>query len=337
MQYPVSCRFFYSGEHSSRGRSRVANFDVTIAGELNLDLILYGLPEQLTPERELLASEMALTLGSSSAIVAHNLASLGNRVGFISCIGGDQFGQAALERLRQAGVDISKLLKKPEPAKTGLTIILQREGWRNLLTYPGTILDLQLEDLDFDYLSSSRHFHLSSFYLQRNLRPRVPELLKRLKAAGLTTSLDCNDDPADRWDKDLIEALRYVDVFLPNAREAMRITAQSSIEEAVERLARVVTVLVVKLGAKGALARRGTEEHFSPGLKIDVVDPVGAGDSFDAGFLHQFIRGADLAACLRAGNVAGALSTTCPGGTEAFRDRDRRDRFYREHEGDEQA
>jgi sugar/nucleoside kinase (ribokinase family) len=309
----------------------VPNFDVTIAGELNLDLILYGLPDQLTPERELLASEMMLTLGSSSAIVAHNLASLGNRVGFIACIGDDQFGQSALDRLHQAGVEVSKVLKKGH-AKTGLSVILQRDTGRNILTYLGTISDLRLEDLDLAYLSSSRHFHLSSFFLQRNLRPEVPELLKRMKAAGLTTSMDCNDDPADLWEDDLLEALRYVDVFLPNAREAMRITAQNNLERAVERLAKLVPVLVVKLGAKGALGRRGTEQQFSAALQIDVIDPVGAGDSFDAGFLHQFIRGTDLTTCLQAGNLAGALSTTRPGGTEAFRDRDHRESFYREHD-----
>jgi len=310
----------------------VANFDVTIAGELNLDLILYGLPDQLPPERELLASEMSITLGSSSAIVAHNLASLGNRVGFVSCIGDDQFGQSALDRLRQAGVEVSKVLKKEDPAKTGLTVILQRDGGRNILTYPGTISDLCLEDLDLNYLSSSRHFHLSSFYLQRKLRPCVPQLLKEMKAAGLTTSLDCNDDPADLWENDLVEALRYVDVFLPNAIEAMRITAQNNLEHAVETLAKLVPVLVVKLGSRGALARRGTEQQSSPALKIEIVDPVGAGDSFDAGFLHQFICGADLQTCLEAGNLAGALSTTRPGGTEAFRDRDHRERFYRDHD-----
>jgi sugar/nucleoside kinase (ribokinase family) len=310
----------------------VANFDVTIAGELNLDLILYGLPDQLPPERELLASEMSITLGSSSAIVAHNLASLGNRVGFVSCIGDDQFGQSALDRLRQAGVEVSKVLKKEDPAKTGLTVILQRDGGRNILTYPGTISDLCLEDLDLNYLSSSRHFHLSSFYLQRKLRPRVPQLLKGMKAAGLTTSLDCNDDPADLWENDLVEALPYVDVFLPNAIEAMRITAQNNLEHAVETLAKLVPVLVVKLGSRGALARRGTEQQSSPALKIEIVDPVGAGDSFDAGFLHQFICGADLQTCLDAGNLAGALSTTRPGGTEAFRDRDYRERFYRDHD-----
>ena len=70
-------------------------FDVTIAGELNLDLILYGLPDELPPEHELLANRMMLTLGSSSAIVAHNLAVLGARVGFISRIGDDPLGQIA--------------------------------------------------------------------------------------------------------------------------------------------------------------------------------------------------------------------------------------------------
>ena len=68
-------------------------FDVTIAGELNLDLILYGLPDELPPERELLADAMSLTLGGSSSIVAHNLASLGSRVGFISRIGKDELGE----------------------------------------------------------------------------------------------------------------------------------------------------------------------------------------------------------------------------------------------------
>ena len=307
------------------------NFDVTIAGELNLDLILYGLPEQLPPERELLANEMSITLGSSSAIVAHNLASLGNRVGFISRIGDDHLGKTALDRLQQVGVDVSKVLKKPEPAKTGLTVILQRDGWRNMLTYPGTIFDLRIEDLDVEYLSSSRHFHLSSFYLQKNLRPLVPRLLEQMKKAGLTVSLDCNDDPADLWDDDLKDALRHVDVFLPNAREALRITGQTDLDQAIERLSQLVPLLVVKLGAKGALARRGTEQHVSPALKIDVMDAVGAGDSFDAGFLHEFIRGADLQTCLDAGNLAGGLSTTRSGGTEAFRDHDHRQRFYREH------
>jgi sugar/nucleoside kinase (ribokinase family) len=308
----------------------VPDFDVTIAGELNLDVILYGLPNELPPDRELLAGDVIFTLGSSSAIVAHNLAALGSKVGFISCVGDDHFGEIAMERLAAMKVDVSQVHRISE-RKTGLTIILQRDGWRNILTYPGTIFDLSLKHLDLDYLSSSRHFHLSSFYLQRGLKPHVVGLVKRLKGDGLTTSLDCNDDPNDRWDSGIREALRYVDVFLPNAREARRIAGSDDLKVAVDRLSQIVPTLVVKLGAEGAIAQRGAEQLYSPAIKIDVVDPVGAGDSFDAGFLNAFLGGAGLQDCLSAGNVAGALSTTRPGGTEAFRDTEHRERFLCEH------
>jgi len=308
----------------------LARFDVTIAGELNLDLILYGLPEVLPPERELLANDMMLTLGSSSAIVAHNLASLGSHVGFISCIGNDQFGQMALERLSAAGVDVSKVVQISGSVKTGLTVLLQRKGWRNILTYPGTIFDLQLEHLDFDYLTSSRHFHFSSFYLQRGLQAHVVELFKQLRSKGLTISLDCNDDPDDKW-MGLEEVLPYVDVFLPNERELKRIAGTENVEAAIDRLAAIVPLLVVKLGSEGAMAQAGKERVTSPAVKVDLVDPVGAGDSFDAGFLHEFLRGSDLTTCLRSGNLAGALSVTRPGGTEAFRDAEHRSNFFKQH------
>jgi sugar/nucleoside kinase (ribokinase family) len=305
-------------------------FDVTIAGELNLDLVLYGLPDDLPPERELLADRMVLTLGSSSAIVAHNLATLGSRVGFISCVGEDHFGQLALDRLASGGVDVAKV-HRTAAVQTGLTVILQHERWRNILTYPGAISELTLKHLDLGYLSSARHFHLSSFYLQRGLRAQVPELFSTLKAAGLTISLDPNDDPDNRWRDGLEESLRYVDVFLPNAREAKAIAGTEDLDEAVGRLAEIVPLVVVKCGPEGALAQRGRERITAPAISIHPLDPVGAGDSFDAGFLHEFVHGKNLATCLAAGNVAGALSTTRPGGTEAFRDRDHRERFLRQH------
>lgn len=309
-------------------------FDVTVAGELNLDLILYGLPDELPPERELLAAQMMLTLGASSAIVAHNLAALGSRVGFISRIGDDPLGQIALDRLVAGGVDVTKLRRVPGPTKTGLTVVLQREGWRTMLTYPGTIFGLTFEDLDLDYLASSRHFHLSSFYLQRGLQPRVPELFKKLKAAGLTISLDTNDDPDDRWGGNLKDALRYVDVFLPNEREAMRAAETDNLESAIAALAQIVPIVVVKLGAEGALAQRGRERRTCPPVKVKPMDAVGAGDSFDAGFIHEYVRGADIQTCLISGNKAGALSTTRPGGTEAFRDREYRESFFRRNSPD---
>src|SRR5215469_8373072 len=101
-------------------------FDISIAGELNLDLVLYGLPAELPAERELLADRMALTLGSSSAIVAHNLAALGCNIGFVSRIGDDPLGKIALERLAESGVDVYET-RRVVGSMTGLSVILVRE------------------------------------------------------------------------------------------------------------------------------------------------------------------------------------------------------------------
>jgi sugar/nucleoside kinase (ribokinase family) len=293
-------------------------FDVTLAGELNLDLILYGLPDELPPETELLASDMMLTLGGSSAIVAHNLAALGSKVGFISKIGTDNFGEIALSRLAESGVDVSKM-RVDQQLKTGLTVVLQRAKWRNMVTYAGTITEVGFEDLDLDYLCDSKHFHLSSYYLQRRLQPRLVEMFKEMKRAGMTISLDTNDDPEGRFESGVVEILPYVDVFLPNEREVRKIGGSEDLKIAVARVAEITPLVVVKMGAEGAIAVRGKERLLSPAQNIQVVDAVGAGDSFNSGFLSRFVNGAPLEECLVAGNETGARSTSCPGGTEAFR------------------
>jgi sugar/nucleoside kinase (ribokinase family) len=303
----------------------MSKLDITIAGEINLDLILYGLPEHIPTERELLASGFAITLGSSSAILAHNLAALGSRVGFVTKVGDDSFGALALERLRERGVDLAGIA---HGAKSGVTVVLPHGPARHILTYPGTISELRFEDLDLDYLASARHFHMSSLFLQRELLPRVPELFRRMKYAGLTTSLDTNDDPEDRWDG-VLEILLHVDILLPNEREAMKMSGADDLETALSRLAQRVKTIVVKRGAKGAVAMRDGRRFSAPAVPVTVIDPIGAGDSFDAGFLHQFLRGADLTTCLAYGNLCGAFSATACGGTEAFRDTARMQEFLR--------
>ena len=312
----------------------MSKLDIAIAGEINLDLILYGLPEQIPAERELLASGFAITLGSSSAILAHNLAALGSRVGFVTKVGDDSFGELALERLRERGVDLTRVA---HGAKSGVTLILPHGPRRHILTYPGTISELRFEDLDLDYLASARHFHMSSLFLQRELLPRAPELFRRMKSAGLTTSLDTNDDPDDRWDSVLEEILPHVDILLPNEREAIKMSRADDVETALSRFAQKVETVVVKMGASGAVAIRDGHRFSAPAVPVTVIDPIGAGDSFDAGFLHQFLRGADLTTCLAYGNLCGAFSTTDCGGTEAFRDAARMQEFFRRHDASHQA
>jgi sugar/nucleoside kinase (ribokinase family) len=306
--------------------SRQTRFDISVVGELNLDLVLYGLPGRMDLDREHLASNLSITLGSSSAIFAHNFALLGNRVAFHSAIGEDPFGEMCLKRLAESGVDISVVRRFPGK-QTGLTVILPQPEKRFILTYPGVMAEMRFEDLDIARILEARHLHLSSYFLQQALRPRVADLFHIAKEAGLSTSLDTNDDPDDRWERDVLDVLPWVDVLLPNEREACRLAGVDDSLLALEFLAKKVPVVIMKRGEKGAIARRDSEIVEASSPKIAAVDTIGAGDSFDAGFLHQFIRGAKIEECLRYGNLTGALSTTRSGGTEAFRDLAYRETF----------
>lgn len=305
-------------------------FDVTIAGEINLDLILYGLPVAMPTERELLASGFQMTLGSSSAICAHNLAVLGARVGFITRAGRDSLGSIALARLGEAAVDTTRTTLTSERS-TGVTVLLHHGPERHILTYPGTMSEMTVADLDFEYLSASRHFHLSSLFLQSALAPGLPDLFRRLRKAGLTISLDTNDDPSGEWGGVLEELLGLIDVLLPNADELCRIARRATVDEALDALAGRVPWIAVKCGARGAVVQNGRDRIPVPPVPVTPVDTIGAGDSFDAGFLLAWLRGLGPEACARAGNITGALSTQRPGGTEAYRDRERVATFLREH------
>lgn len=294
-------------------------FDLSAVGELNLDLILYGLPAAFELDREYLAAELCLTLGSSSAIFAHNFALLGNRVAFHSVIGDDPLGEICLKRLGESGADVSGVCRV-QGNQTGLTIVLPQPRKRIILTYQGVMSEMRFKDLNLAHVLNARHLHLSSFFLQRALRPGVAELFKLAKEAGLSTSLDTNDDPEDRWDADVLGVLPWVDVLLPNEYEACRLARQDDPVRAVGVLAGKVPLVVMKRGDRGVLTQRGKEIIELQAHRTEAVDTIGAGDSFDAGFLHQFIRNAPLEKCLSYGNLAGALSTTRSGGTEAFRD-----------------
>jgi sugar/nucleoside kinase (ribokinase family) len=305
----------------------VSRFDVTLAGEANLDLLLYGLSDDLPADRELIADGMALTLGGSPAITAHNLAALGSRTGFITATSDDLFGSMCIGDLKAVGVDLSHAVRSEHIANTGVSVLLQHRNSRRTLTYPGNTLNLRWEDLDLEYLADARHFHLSSYFLQEGLRKDVPRLFAYLKRAGLTISIDPNDDPSGAWGESFFEVLKYVDVFMPNEREVCEMMRDSDTERAISKLAARVPVLVVKRGARGAMALAGRDRYESETIAVDFVDAIGAGDSFNAGFLHGFVKGWPLTRCLHFGNLTGAFSTTAAGGIEAFRHRERLDEF----------
>lgn len=294
--------------------------DVAIAGEINLDLIMPGLPEEMALERELLASDFAMTLGSSSAILAHNLACLDVRVGFIGMVGNDPLGEIALDYLRQAGVDLSRTLRTRTGTNSGVTVLLPHSKDRHILTFPGTMYEMQVEDLDIEYLKSARHFHLSSLFLQKGMQNGLPNLFRVLRKAGLTVSLDTNDDPAGEWQSGLQELLGLVDIVLPNEIEACKMTGAGDVEEAAVRLARQVPLVAVKCGSRGALVRSNGKRWMVPAQQVNPVDTIGAGDSFNAGFIRAYLSHCTPEECALEGNRTAARSTQRHGGIEAFRD-----------------
>jgi sugar/nucleoside kinase (ribokinase family) len=234
-------------------------FDLAHVGEFNLDLVLYGLPEILPPERELLAGDMDFLLGGPTGITVHNLAGLGSRVELITANANDPLAGFCLSDLESAAVDLSHAVAAPPSVRTGVAVLLQAESFRRSFTYAGSTACLRFDNLDLDYLRSARLFHLSSLFLQQHsLIDDVPRLLALMKEAGLSTSLETNDDPTVTWKGPIAESLRYVDILMPNEREAIALTGEESLELAIERPFRQVPVVVVEHGSLGAIvADRG--------------------------------------------------------------------------------
>jgi sugar/nucleoside kinase (ribokinase family) len=157
--------------------------------------------------------------------------------------------------------------------------------------------------------------HLGSYFLLSKLRPALSEIFADARQQGLTTSLDTNWDPLNQWD--VGDLLNHTDLFLPNQVEAQQITKQPDLQGALDKLADIVPTLAIKMGAKGGLARQGQAVLQLPPPPVNIVDTVGAGDSFDAGFLYGYLNHWPLERSLRLALACGSLSTRAAGGTEA--------------------
>lgn len=290
--------------------------DVVVVGELNIDLVLWNVPMP-EYEKEQLARDMRFTMGSSSAITAHNLSAIGSKVGFIGKAGKDNFGDFMIKGLNRGGVETTALIRD-EKLKTGATIVLANPPKKALLTYLGAMSELTIDDIDWDYVAGARHLHLGCFFLQTGIRRDVGKLFAKAKEMGLTTSMDTNWDPDDQWGSDLVEALKFTDIFLPNDDEALRIARTDNLDAAMDKLSQMVKVLAVKCGQAGATVCVDGKTYTDTGFEAEAVETTGAGDSFNAGFLHRFLQGADWQECLRWGNACGAIAVAALGGTGAF-------------------
>src|ERR1044072_1295239 len=287
---------------------------VLIISELNLDIVATGLRGWPEMGAEILAQDCELTLGSASAIFAVGMSKLGHKVTFVSHVGRDSFGDFCVAMLKQLGIATNNVARK-SGEKTGVTLALSGKRDRALVTYPGAIASLNADCVNDRLLKKHDHVHLTSYYLQKGLQPSFGDILQQAKAFGLTTSFDPNSDPSDRWNSKINSVLKFTDILFVNEREAIKLTKAKTAQAALKMLGAKVPCVVVKRGAKGAIAIQENKLFSGSGFRVKALDTTGAGDSFDAGFLSAYLMKQPLAECLRVGNACGALSAISIGGT----------------------
>ena len=291
--------------------------DVMCVSDMCVDMVVTGNVRPKFHQIEQLVDDYSLELGGSANIFACQLAKLGPRVGVIGCIGGDFFGEFVQDQLQQNCVDTTSVKKHPS-VKTGIGIALTESNDRAILTYSGTIDATAPGDIERVPLDCCRHWHIASYFLLGSLRAFWPRWIGKCRDAGLTISLDTNWDPENAW-TGVLELLPSIDVFLPNEAEACALTGETDVWAAARCLAAKGPLTVVKLGEKGAIAVKGGEQWKIAGSEcqiqpVSVVDSIGAGDNFDAGFIHGWLSGRDVDSCLRLGHRCALSSLGSPGG-----------------------
>jgi sugar/nucleoside kinase (ribokinase family) len=294
-------------------------FDLVVIGDFNADLVLSGNVDPEFGQVEKLVASADLTIGSSAGIFACGTARLGLRAASIGIVGLDTFGEFMRTSIAGRGVDVGGVRVDPG-VRTGLSVILNRGSDRAILTFMGSIPFLTYDDIDLELLGQARHLHLASYYLLDRLRPDVPRLFAEAHRRGLSVSIDTNYDPLLEWDGGVREALAGADLFFPNETELLAISRQADLRGAMQAIAALGPGVIVKRGASGAAGLWRGEYQEAGSIPVQVADTVGAGDSFDAGFLAGYLRpqpGWGLEACLKLGCICGALSTRRPGGTDA--------------------
>lgn len=288
-------------------------YDIVTFGDMCVDLIMSG--GDIVPrfgQVEQLVNEYTLEMGGSTCIFACQAARLGMRTGILGKVGADEFGRLIVQRLQDCGVDTQHVTIDPA-LKTGLGVALCKDNDRAILTYLGSLNALTPQDVQESFLKSARHLHHGSYFLLDKLQPDIPALMRRAKELGLSTSLDTNWDPSENWNGSLCEALAHTDLFLPNLQELLHISETGSLEAGIRAIhAQGVRLVAVKLGETGACVSDGQWIYHCRVTPVRGGDSVGAGDSFDAGFLAGWLGGAALGNCLRLAcgcgrSVAGAV------------------------------
>ena len=264
-------------------------------------------------------------LGGNAANTSGAVAKLGVRARILGAIGRDAFGEACLARLKEMGVDTSRLERVGEATASSVALV-KENGARTFLHRPGASRTVFAEggpEFASPAAEGFTHYHLANLFSLPHLRGRAAAVLAQARAAGLTTSLDTAWDARSEWMRLLEPCLPHLDLLFVNEDEARMLTG--SVDPAVNAKvflggAGSVQVFVMKLGGAGcAVFTRGGERWDVPAFAVTAVDTTGAGDCFAGAFLAASARGLGWAEAARVANAVGALVVEQTGGTTGLR------------------
>ncbi|MCL2708642.1 MAG: PfkB family carbohydrate kinase, partial [Defluviitaleaceae bacterium] len=282
-------------------------YDVLTIFDACADIIQdIGTSELRFDQNEALVPPVETALGGSACIFVSGCAKLGLKAAGPGIVGRDLFGRFVLDELKKSGVDVSYICERGG-AKTAVSLALCKGGGRTTLTSGDSIAMLDASKVTPKMLSASRHLHIASFFLLTGVAPGLADILWEARRIGLSTSLDTNYDPAEKWELPG-DILKNVDIIMPNETEAIKLTREQNAESAARALLKTVKVVALKRGERGASVYADGARFDLPAPKIKLADAVGAGDNFDAGFVRGFLSGYGWRDCLRAGVYCGAAS-----------------------------
>jgi sugar/nucleoside kinase (ribokinase family) len=286
---------------------------VLFTGDINVDVLMGGLASLPVVDKEIICTSFDVAVGSSAAICACAYASLGGNSSFLGLAGEDDYGQFMLRSMNELGVQ-TKRVRRTSAVHTGVTVNLSYQSTRTQITYPGTISAFDGADVGGDDLRGINHLHFAGPYLQTHFRPHLGRLLKLARQMGISTSLDPQWDPSEKWEF-MDQWLGDLDYLFVNEGEAMSIAGAASVGKAAQILAGRTRCAVVKAGSAGSVVYCGGVLHRGKARKVKVIDTTGAGDCFDAAFLYATLeKNFPLPEALRLAGACGSRSCTFAGG-----------------------
>ena len=283
---------------------------VCVCGNVVFDILARPV-EQLRWAATTLVETVSQQLGGNAGSTSYTLAKLGIPTFVVTLTGRDAAAEAIVARLQSAGVDTSRIMQVDAPTSFAISLVNQA-GERALLYQLGAAA----EPFPSFPISGAEHFHLAAVFRMAHLRAAAPDVLRRAKELGMTTSVDTQWDTEDQWMKVLGPSLPSTDLLFVNEDESRMLTGHGDIDAAARTLLSAgARTVCVKLGARGCRVFSAEMRFASPGFRVNAIDTTGAGDCFSAGYIAALQRNLSHEDAARVANAAGALSVQQLGAT----------------------